>query len=235
MVKRELFALRDKKRAQVLQHFFKTGKGEYGEGDMFLGIPVPIQRKVARAYSDLSLKEVSTLLRDPLHECRFTALAILVQQYTKQTLSDTEKDRIARTYLSHTTWINNWDLVDTSAPHILGHWLRARDRTVLYELAQSQNIWERRIAIIATYTFIQHNDYVDTLDIAEILLTDRHDLIHKAVGWMLREVGKRSLQTEEEFLHKHVGSMPRTMLRYAIEKFSEEKRRAYMSYKQIRT
>lgn len=216
----------DPERANVLQRFFKTGKGEYGERDIFLGITVPMQRQIAQQYYGLQLKEIDTLLQSKIHEHRLIALFILIRQYEKGTPKD--KKRIVAFYLKHARWINNWDLVDLSAPKILGHYLIDKSRKVLHTLAKSQSLWERRIAIIATFTFIRQRQFDDTFHIAELLMQDSHDLIHKAVGWMLREVGKQNHKAEEEFLKKHYQHMPRTMLRYALEHFPEEKRNVYL-------
>lgn len=223
-IKQELKKLENKQTAKILQGFFKTGKGEYGEGDIFLGIKVPEQRKVAKKYNNLELDEIQELLNSNIHEHRLTALLILIDKYQK---SD-EKGRIFNLYLNNTKNINNWDLIDLSSPKIIGDFLLDKDRDVLYRLAKSKNLWEKRISIIATSTFIKNNDFEDTLKISKILLNDKHDLIHKAVGWMLREIGKKDLRAEEGFLKKHYKDMPRTMLRYAIEKFPENKRKFYM-------
>ncbi len=225
-LEKELRKKANKQKAVFLSRYFKTGKGEYGEGDIFLGITVPDQRKIALKSLDMPLSDIGELLKSNIHEYRFTALEILVAKYEK--VKEKERKEIAKFYLSHTTAINNWDLVDTSARDILGHYLFDKDRSVLIQLARSRNIWERRIAIIATHYFIMHGDFKDTLVIAEMLLSDTHDLIHKAVGWMLREVGNKSHTHLEIFLKKHYMNMPRTMLRYAIEKFSPERRRAYL-------
>jgi len=226
-LKAELQRLADPERARILSRFFKTGKGEYGEGDVFLGITVPEQRSVAKRYHALSLKDIEKLLLSGTHEHRLAALLILVIQYKKA--DDRSRRKIIDFYLSHTGRINNWDLVDLSAEKILGDYLFEKDKSVLYRLAQSRNLWERRIAIIATFAFIKKNVFEDTLRIAEMVLNDQHDLIHKAAGWMLREIGKRDLKSEEEFLKKHHRSMPRTMLRYAIERFEPDRRRYWMS------
>ena len=225
-LKKELKELSNPKQAEILQGFFKTGKGEYGEGDIFLGIKVPVQRKVANKFQDLSLEDLEELLNTKIHEYRMTALFILIEQYERG--DKIEKKKIFNFYLKNTRNINNWDLVDVSAPKIVGDYLLNKPRSVLYKLAKSNNLWERRIAIISTFTFIRNNEFRDTLKIAEILLNDKHDLIHKAVGWMLREVGKRDQKTEEEFLQKHYLKMPRVMLRYAIERFEERKRKFYL-------
>jgi len=229
LFKKELKKLANSKQAEILQRFFKTGKGEYGEGDIFLGVKVPIQRKVADKFQELSLKDIEKLLKSKIHEHRMTALLILIKQYKKA--DEREKKKIFNFYLKNTKNINNWDLVDISAPKIMGEYLLNKPRNVLYKLAKSDNLWERRIAIISTFTFIRNNEFDDTLKIAKILLNDKHDLIHKAVGWMLREVGKRDQKIEEEFLKKHYSKMPRVMLRYAIERFEEKKRKFYLSKK----
>ena len=225
-LKKELSSLADKKQALILSRFFKTGRGEYGEGDVFLGIKVPMQRKVAAKYAKLGLKDIKALLGSKIHEYRLVGLVILVNKYKEAEAGD--KKKFFDFYIKNTGSINNWDLVDITCHHIVGDYLAARPRTVLYKLARSKDLWEKRIAIISTFAFIRNNDFNDTLKISEILLPDEHDLIHKAVGWMLREVGKRDQKTEEEFLIKHYKTMPRTMLRYAIERFPDEKRKFYM-------
>ena len=224
-VKKELERLGNPGQAKLLQRFFKTGKGQYGEGDIFLGIKVPVQREVAKKFRTLELNEIRKLLESRIHEHRLVGLLILVEKYTK---SD-DKKGIADFYLANTKNINNWDLVDLTSHRILGEYLLDKDRSVLYRLAKSEDLWEKRISIIATAAFIRENDFKDTLKISEILLNDSHDLIHKAVGWMLREVGKKDQRAEEKFLDKHAGRMPRTMLRYAIEKFDEKKRKYHMA------
>ena len=217
----------DPERAKILSRFFKTGKGQYGEGDVFLGITVPEQRVIAKKYRDLPLKDIEKLLLSETHEHRLVALLILMIQYKKT--DDRGRLEIVDFYLRHTGRINNWDLVDLSAEKILGDYLYEKDKAVLYGLAGSQNLWEKRIAIMTTFAFIKKNVFEHTLRIAEMLLNDRHDLIHKAVGWMLREIGKRDLKSEEEFLEKHHRSMPRTMLRYAVERFAPDRKRYWMS------
>ena len=225
-LKKELKKISSPRQAKILQRFFKTGKGEYGEGDIFLGIKVPEQRKVADKFQELSLKDIEKLLNSKIHEYRMSALFILIKQYEK---ADEEyKKEIFNFYLKNTKNINNWDLVDLSAPKIVGDYLLNKPRKILYKLARSSNLWERRIVIISTWIFIKNNEFDDTLKIAKILLNDKHDLIHKAVGWMLREVGKRDQKIEEEFLKKYYLKMPRTMLRYAIERFNEKKRKFYL-------
>jgi len=217
----ELFSLKNSDKAKGLQRFFKTGKGEYGEGDIFLGITVPLLRQVSMKYLDLSLGDLQILFNSKIHEYRMIALFVLIKKEDKRAAFDF--------YLKNTRNINNWDLVDLSAPKIIGDYLLNRDKSILSKLARSNNLWERRIAVLSTFAFIKNNNFGDSLKIAEILINDEHDLIHKAVGWMLREVGKRDLKTEEEFLEKNYRKMPRTCLRYAIEKFSEEKRRAFLN------
>jgi 3-methyladenine DNA glycosylase AlkD len=213
-------------RAQAHQRFFKTGPGEYGEGDLFLGIRVPHIRKLVSKYRGLSLADTKKLLKSKWHEERLFALLMLVDSFKSG--SDDLKESIYSLYMTSTKWINNWDLIDLTAAHIPGAWLSDRDREPLFDFAKSDDLWKKRIAIISTHCFIRKNDFSHTLAISEILLTDRHDLIHKAVGWMLREAGKRNLEVEEVFLKKHYSKMPRTMLRYAIEKFPEEKRQNYL-------
>lgn len=269
-VKNDLKALGSFEKAKGFLRFFRTGKGQYGEGDKFFGLTTPELKGVVKRYRDLELKEVQKLLQDGYHECRSAALGILKWHYKKADKAG--KKKIVYLYLKNTKLVNNWDLVDISAPNILGDYLfsycnsgaccrlvpsdvlvahgelRALDGTpsaadtprksqslsgknILYRLARSTNLWEKRIAIIATFAFIHEGQFDDTLAIAEILLNDEHDLIHKAVGWMLREIGKRDLKTEENFLEKYATTMPRTMLRYAIEKFEEEKRQYYLKFK----
>ncbi len=224
-LKNELKKLSDPSQAKILQRFFKTGKGEYGEGDVFLGIKVPVLRKIAGKYRDLSLKDTEALLNSGIHEHRMVAIFILVRKYNREE----NKKEIFNLYLANTDNINNWDLVDLSAPHIVGDYLLDKPRGILYKLAKSRKLWEKRISILSTFTFIRNGRYEDTLKISEILLFDSHDLIHKGVGWMLRELGKRDRDTEEAFLDKYYRKMPRTMLRYAIEKFDEERRRHYLA------
>jgi 3-methyladenine DNA glycosylase AlkD len=228
-LRKNIKTLRSKEVADTMQWFFKTGKGEYGEGDIFAGLKVPVQRKIAKDFRDLSKTEIKQLLASPVHEERLISLFILVEQYEKG--SEKEKEKIFKFYLKNRKGINNWDLVDLSAPKIVGKYLLEKDKSILVKFASSKNLWERRIAILSTYEFIRNNNFKPTLEIAEILLNDEHDLIHKAVGWMLREVGKKDLQTEEKFLRKYYKTMPRTMLRYSIEKFPESKRKKYLQGK----
>ncbi len=212
--------------AAFLQRYFKTGPGEYGEGDRFFGIRVPASRKVARNYRGLPLEEAERLLGSEMHEARLVALMILIDAYDRG--NDATRKKIYDLYLANTGRINNWDLVDTSAAQIVGRHLAERNKRVLWTLARSAMLWERRIAIIATAYYIKRGEFDETLAIAAMLLEDREDLMHKAVGWMLREVGNRDLAAEEKFLRRHYRSMPRTMLRYAIERFPEELRQAYL-------
>jgi len=228
-IKDRLQKLGNKKRAENSKRFFKTGPGEYGEGDIFLGIPVPELRKLSKAYCHIPLAAAETLLKSPIHEERLLALFILVLGYSKGD-AKTQK-RIYSLYLQNTKFVNNWDLVDASAHYIVGPFLMDKSRKPLYRLATSKSLWERRIAIMATFHFIRHNNFSETLNIAETLISDSEDLIHKAVGWMLREVGKRDLQIEEAFLKTRYMEMPRTMLRYAIEKFPATKRQRYLKGK----
>jgi 3-methyladenine DNA glycosylase AlkD len=224
-IKKDIKALADPVRARHSQRFFKTGKGQYGYGDIFLGLAVPQSRIVAKKYKDIDLSTIGKLLHSKIHEERTIALAILCDQFKRDFIP---QDRIYKFYLSNTKWINNWDLVDISASRIVGTYLLDRDRKILYKLAKSKDLWEKRIAIISTLAFIANNDFTDTLAISELLLKDKHDLIHKAVGWMLREVGKRDIKALTEFLDKNVSQMPRTTLRYAIERFPEPERLAYL-------
>jgi len=230
-VEEELQKLANPDKANILAGFFKTGKGEYGEGDIFLGIPVPEQRKIAKKYSALPLKDIQKLLSSKIHEYRLVALLILIRQYGKVDKSG-EKE-LFDFYLANTRHVNNWDLVDLSAPNIMGGYLLDKDRAILYKLVKSFDLWEKRLAIMATFTFIRNNQFEDTFRIAEILLHDQHDLIQKAVGWMLREIGKRNQVKEEEFLEKYCSEMPRTMLRYAVERFDEQKRRLYLKQRRV--
>ncbi len=214
-------------KAKVLRGFFKTGAGQYGEGDVFLGVTVPDSRKIAVKYKCLSFQDTEKLLKSKVHEERLVALLILVHNFNEG--KEEGKKKIFNFYLRNTRFVNNWDLVDLSADKIVGLYLLDKsDKRILYKLASSKNLWERRIAIVATFNFIKNGQFKDTLKVAEILLNDDHDLIHKAVGWMLREVGKCSLETEEKFLKKHYKKMPRTMLRYAIERFPNDIRLQYL-------
>ncbi|MDJ0781335.1 MAG: DNA alkylation repair protein [Desulfosarcinaceae bacterium] len=209
------------------QRFFKTGAGEYGEGDRFLGIRVPVLRQLARRHKAMALAEVKRLLKSPYHEARLLALLMLVDKYQRG--NEARRDEIYTHYLGHTRHINNWDLVDTSAPHIVGRHLLAGEKRILHQLAASDSLWERRIAMIATFTFIRHHQFDTALAIADQLRSDPEDLIHKAVGWMLREVGKRDRDRLKRFLFSRYQEMPRTLLRYAIERFPTPERKAYLA------
>jgi len=215
-------------RAKHSMRFFKTGLDQYGEGDIFYGVTVPEMRSVARKYCNISLDDTIKLLHNTYHECRLVALLILVEKY-ERAKTDIEKKQVYELYLRNAKYINNWDLVDLSSHKIVGAYLYDKDRDILYRLAKSSDLWEKRISIISTFYFIYRKDFDDSIKIAEILLNDKHDLIHKAVGWMLREVGKRDQDILEKFLKKHYKTMPRTMLRYAIEKFDEKKKKFYMN------
>jgi len=216
----------NEQRAANCAWFFKAGKGGYGEGDVFLGVTVPQTRKIARLFRNASLEERERLLNSKYHEARLLALISLAEAFRKG--NEHTRQSIFQLYLRNTGKVNNWDLVDTSAPHIAGAWLWDKDKLPLYSLANSESLWDRRISIIATQSFIKRNHFEDALNISDILLHDREDLIHKAVGWMLREVGNKDRVVEESFLKPRYTKMPRTMLRYAIEKFEPEIRKAYM-------
>ena len=230
-LKKELQDAADPEQTKNLRRFFKTGKGQYGEGDIFIGIQVPIQREIAKKYLDLSFQDLQELLNSKFHEERLVALIILVNQFKKSKKDGLKKRQIFEFYLKNTNRINNWDLVDLSAPTIVGEFLQKEDTGILKQLARSENIWERRIAILSTAAFIKRRGFGETLSISEMLMNDPHDLIHKAVGWMLREVGKRNKNVLEVFLQQRYKNMPRTMLRYAIEKFPPEERKKWMKGK----
>jgi len=229
---KKLQNLANPEQAEIAQRFFKTREGEYGEGDVFLGLTSQQTKDVAKKYYNLSLPKIKELLKSKIHEHRTCALRILVHKYSKA--NENERENIFNFYLQNLKNINNWDLVDLSAPNIVGDFLFKRDtlkgtsKKILYKLVQSKNLWERRIAIISTFAFIKKGEFEDALAISELLLNDTHDLIHKAVGWMLREVGKRDEEVLENFLKQHYKEMPRTMLRYSIERFEEEKRKRYL-------
>jgi 3-methyladenine DNA glycosylase AlkD len=212
--------------AKVAQGFFKTAPGEYGAGDQFIGIRVPVLRALAKEFRALPLREVTALLHSPIHEERLLALLMLVDSY--QRAEEAGRAEIYALYLKQLDCVNNWDLVDTSAPYIVGRHLAGRSRAVLFRLARSKNLWHRRVAMLATFHFIRQNDFADALRLAERLRDDEHDLMHKAVGWMLREIGKRDVAVLKQFLQQHAALMPRTMLRYAIEKLSERERQRYL-------
>lgn len=219
-------ALADLEHAERLQGFFKTGKGEYGEGDKFLGLRVPQQRKIAKKYKDLPIPDVVRLLQSGIHEHRLSSMFILTHQFNKG--DEEKKKQIIDIYLGNTEYVNNWDIVDASAHKLLGAWLLDKPRDILYKLAESESLWERRISIISTFWFINHGQLDDALALAEKLVNDEHDLIHKASGWVLRVVGKKDETVLEGFLMKHYKTMPRTMLRYAIERLPEERRKFFM-------
>lgn len=225
-IQKQLRSIADPDIAEHSQRFFKTGNGEYGEGDIFLGIRVPKLRELVKKHKQFTLKQGVKLLQSKYHEERLLALLILVSLFQKG--DDATQHEIYETYLSNTGQINNWDLVDSSAHKIVGEHLLNRDRRQLYQLAKSNSLWERRIAIISTFTFIDNGDFSDALKISKLLLLDCEDLIHKAVGWVLREIGKKDQEVEEIFLRKHYQNMPRTMLRYSIEKFPEQLRQEYL-------
>lgn len=226
-IKDELFSIAIPGKREVLSNFFKTGPGEYGEGDIFIGVTVPQQRELVRRYQLMPPSDIANLLNEEFHECRMTALLFLVRHYQKSKSED-EKTKIFNFYLNHTKGINNWDLVDLSAPYIVGDFLLNRNRELLYELIKSPNMWEQRIAIVATLTFIRNNDFSDTFKFAEMMLETPHDLLRKAMGWMLREVGKRDFQQLYDFLKGNYKKMSRTTLRYAIEKFDEHTRKQFL-------
>ena len=222
-VQRELRKLGNSDVAQHSKQFFKTGVGEYGEGDCFLGIRVPILRRVSKQYKRLPLFEVETLLTSQFHEVRLLAIFILIERY-KLAQSESEKEQVFKLCLK-----KNWDLVDNCAPHIFGPYLAGKNKQLLFDLTKSNNLWERRIAIMSCYPFIRQHQFSVALRISKLLLHDEEDLIHKAVGWMLREIGNRDIKVEETYLDRHYNDMPRIMLRYAIEKFPQRKRKRYLA------
>ena len=228
-IRNEIRALGNPAIAAHSQRFFRTGKGEYGEGDRFLGIRVPVIRKQVHRNRDATLAVILALIKSPWHEERLFAVLSLVDRYKRG--NESEKGRIYNLYIENLDRINNWDLVDSSAHLIVGPWLESRSRKPLRRMARSKHLWTRRVAIIATFHFIRSEEFDETLAVARILLNDGHDLIHKAVGWMLREVGNRDRRVEERYLQQHYKTMPRTMLRYAIEKFPQRKRKAYLNAK----
>lgn len=225
----ELLSVANPEKAAFLQRFFKTGPGQYAEGDVFLGLVVPLTRSIAKANKKTPLEELQKLIESPYHEARLCALLIVVERFKKATPEEQEK--LYRFYLSNATRINNWDLVDVTCPHVVGTYLLDKDRSSLHALARSENLWEQRIAIVSTLTFIRHREYDDTLALAEYFLTHPHDLIHKAVGWMLREVGKKDRDTLTAFLERHATRLPRTALRYAIEHYPEDQRLYFLKKK----
>lgn len=229
-IKKELNNAADPEKAKILQRFFKTAPGEYGHGDIFLGIIVPIQRKIASKYIDLNFSDIQKLLNSKIHEHRFCALAILVSKYKKASdpPAGGEKKKIFNFYIKNSKKINNWDLVDTSTPQIVGEYLLDKNRAILYKLARSKNLWQKRIAVLATFSFIRKNEFEDILKISKILIKDEHHLIHKAVGWMLREVGKRNKIIETNFIKANHRKMPHIMLSYALEKYSRKEKEAIL-------
>ena len=228
----EMRALGTPEKAAHLSKFFKTGKGEYGEGDRFLGIPVPGTRRVAKAHLDTPFEDLHTLLESPWHEIRLCALLILVERFKRKKTTEAEREAIYHFYLQHTKRCNNWDLVDLSCPTLVGGYLLNRaDRSVLYRLAESACLWEQRIAMVSTYTFIYHKQFDDAIRLAQHFMTHRHDLMHKAVGWMLREIGKRDRPVLSAFLEEYASQLPRTALRYAIEHYPEAERKQYLARK----
>jgi 3-methyladenine DNA glycosylase AlkD len=227
-LRKELNDEADPEKAKELQRFFKTGKGQYGHGDVFIGIKVPVLRKIAKKNNDICMSDVIVLLRSRIHEERLIALIILVSWFEKK--DEGTKEKIFSIYMDNTESINNWDLVDISAPRIVGAFLVNKKRDILYSMAASESLWEKRISIIATLYFIKKGQYKDTLKISRMLITEEHDLIHKAVGWMLREVGKNcSKEILTGFLKRYYKKMPRTMLRYSIERFPPEVRKKYLN------
>lgn len=228
--KNEILQMANPEKAKILSGFFKTGKGEYGEGDVFLGLTVPQSRDIAKKYYNASLDTISEILQSPYHELRASALFALVIRF-KKNKDEFSRREIVDFYLGHTRYINNWDLVDLSCSYILGEYLLNQSHDILLSLSDSTCLWEQRIAIVSTHTFIKNNFFDTTLTLAEKYLSHSHDLIHKATGWMLREVGKRDIEVLRTFLNTHVEKMPRTTLRYAIEKFSQEERKSYLSIK----
>lgn len=229
-IKLKLNQLSNPIKAKFLQGYFKTGKGEYGEGDIFIGITVPNLRKVAKEFDTISIQELTGLIRSEIHEERLLSLLILGRKFHNKKAEEKLKKEIYDFYIKHLKYVNNWDLVDEASRTILGSYLLNKDRSVLYKLVKSKNIWERRNSIISTFVFLQNGESKDTLEISKLLLEDKEDLMHKAVGWMLREMGKRvDVKLLEDFLDTYANKMPRTMLRYAIEKFPEKKRKMYLS------
>lgn len=227
-IKKELAKKSSEEKAVTSRRFFKTGKGDYGEGDIFIGVTVPEVRKTAKKHSSLFFKELLPLLKSKIHEERLCGLEILTMQYENKNTTKEDKEKIYKFILENLIAINNWDLVDLTAPYIIGPHLLNKEKTLLYDFANSTNLWKKRIAIVSTYHFIKNNQFEDTLKIALILLPDKQDLTHKAVGWMLREVGKKDQNLLEKFLKTNYSNLPRTTLRYAIERFSEEKRKSFL-------
>ncbi len=227
-IKNQLIKFGNPQKATHSARFFKTGKGQYGENDIFIGCTVPESRSVAAKFNDVPLAEIEKLLHSELHECRFCALVLLKMKFRK---ADTfQQEKLLNFYLANTKWVNSWDLVDVSSYKIVGEWLKDKnDRSLLYRLAKSELLWDQRIAIVSTLALIKQDDFKDTLKLSEIFLTHKHDLMHKACGWMLREAGKRNVEVLKEFLNNYATLMPRTMLRYSIEKLSSEERKEYLN------
>lgn len=225
-VKNSLLDLEQPERASFAARFFKIKPGGYAEGDQFLGLSMPQQHAIARQFRNLPMREVEQLVRDPYHECRMTGLLIWVNQSRKAGAD--QRTVLLERYIANRHYVNNWDLVDVTCPQIIGHYLLTRDRSLLYELAHEDHLWSQRMAMVSTIAFIRKDQFSDTFSLAEILLPHKHDLIHKAIGWMLREVGKRNVDALEEFLHDHIRQLPRTTLRYAIERFAPVRRRYYL-------
>lgn len=227
----ELLAAGNEAKAKELSRFFKTGKGSYGEGDIFIGVTVPVNRAIAKKYLHLSPDELTELLHSEIHELRLSALLCMVEQYKSRRSTDQLRQQIVDTYIANTNYINNWDLVDLSVYNIIGRHLLHRDRQLLYRWSRSTSLWEQRMAIVATMWFVRNGQYDDTIALAQELCYHHHDLIHKAVGWLLREVGKRDETRLTNFLDTHYPTLPRTLLRYAIERLTPEQRRHYMQRK----
>lgn len=225
----EILSMANPEKATFLQRFFKTGPGQYAEGDVFLGLVVPLTRSIAKANKQTPLSELQLLMESEYHEARLCALLIVMEQFKKAT--QTERKALFDFYIKNASRINNWDLVDVTCPHVVGVYLLDKDRSLLYELAESDNLWEQRIAMVSTVTFIRNREYTDTLALAERLMTHTHDLMHKAVGWMLREVGKKDRATLTDFLEQYATQLPRTSLRYAIEHYPEEQRQYFLKKK----
>jgi len=226
----KLKKIASKEKKIILQRFFKTGAGQYGEGDLFLGVTVPQQRALAKEFIQLPLNEVEKMLASKYHEVRLTGLLILVLKYQKAEL-EKEKKAIFDFYIKHLLAVNNWDLVDVTTPNIVGDYLFKKPKNILYKLAKSKNLWQRRVSMLASFAFIKNHDFVDALKLAKIHLKDGHDLMHKAVGWMLREIGKRNVNVLRKFLDDNISNLARTTLRYAIEHFSEQERKKYLQLK----
>ena len=229
---KELQSVGTPEKAAILQRFFKTGPGQYGEGDVFLGVVVPHTRSIAKANLGTSMEEIAKLLQSKYHEARMCALLILVERFRKA--PEKEREVIFAFYLANTSYINNWDLVDLTAPTIVGEYLLDKDRAILYKLAESAGLWEQRIAMVSTYAFIRKNDFSDTFALSKRLFSHKHDLMHKAVGWMLRETGKRNRKALTDFLEEYATNMPRTALRYAIEHYPEPERQYFLKKKQAK-